>query len=75
MFYRLTDLINDSGATRDQIRRWRREGLMPPPIGRGRYVHWPPECLAAAKQILAIYGQNRTLRDIKDYLAPQDDAP
>lgn len=66
--YRLIDVINETGASFAQIRRWRHRGLLPGVVPRGRYTTYSQDYVDRVRHILAIYEQNMTADDIRDRL-------
>lgn len=70
--YRATDLMNATGVSYWQLRRWVRQGLVPP-AGRGGDYLYPLEALERLRAIRAIRDRNMTHRDIRDYFHPEPD--
>ena len=71
--YRLTDVLNETGATFARIQYWRSQGLLPRVPPRGRYTTYTQEYVDRVKQIMTIYDHNMTCADIRDYFSPEPD--
>ncbi|MFW0181300.1 helix-turn-helix transcriptional regulator [Rothia sp. P5766] len=44
-FYSVSDLCRILGVSDETLRRWRRQGKVPPPVMIGRSPKWPPSDL------------------------------
>lgn len=73
--YSIDELASETHTTVRQIRRWRRNGLLHPPIransGTDPYV-WGDSHIRRLRKIVAVREQNRTMDEIREYLDQED---
>ncbi len=79
--YRMTDLVDATGASFSQIMTWRRRGLLPRAVLKGQYSYWTEQHVTLIRLIQDKYAGNMTAADIRDctdlvaILGPPAEAP
>ena len=73
--YSIQEIVSESGFSRRTIHKYRKEGLLSPPLRRNTPNDarvWGDVHLRELRKIRQIREQNRTLADIRELLHPSE---
>lgn len=68
--YRLTDLVNLTGASPARIRKWIEKKVVAGAVPAGRYSYYTQQSLEDIRFVMGCYEGNVSLRDIRDKRYP-----